>query len=228
MMLSSTHTVALVALIGMPLAAQQRDSPTFEVASVRLNTSGEAGGSIDRQGNQIVIRNRTLRDIILNAYRLQRYQLVGGVDWINTTRFDVIAKEPEGVPGNLRMMQALLVDRFKLRVHNETRQMPVYALVQGTDKRLGPQLQVAAPDSKRSGNAVPGRIRFRAYSTADLAGNLSNWAGRLVVDSCEVRLTWARGAPCDPAVDGQQQVVEVEVRDRSRQQLCDSAASIED
>ena len=182
MLLSTTRTVALVVLIGMTLAAQQRDSPTFEVASVRLNTSGESGGSIDRQGNQIVIRNRPLRDIILNAYRLQRYQLVGGFDWINTTRFDVIAKEPEGVPGNPRMMQALLVDRFKLRVHNETRQMPIYALVQGTDKRLSPQLQVAPPDSKRSGNAVPGPIRFRAYSTADLAGNLSNWAGRLVVD----------------------------------------------
>ena len=72
MLLSTTRTVALVVLIGMTLAAQQRPSPTFEVASVRLNTSGESGGSIDRQGNQIVIRNRPLRDIILNAYRLQR------------------------------------------------------------------------------------------------------------------------------------------------------------
>ncbi len=149
---------------------------------MRLNTSGESGGSIGRQGKQVVIRNRPLRDVILNAYRLQRYQLAGGSDWINTTRFDIVAKEPDGLPPSNRMMHALLADRFKLRVHTETRQMPVYALVQGTDRRLGPQLQVAAPDSTRGGNAVSGRIRFRAYSPADLAGNLSNWAGRLVVD----------------------------------------------
>ena len=163
MLLSTTHTVALVVLIGMTLAAQQPDNPTFEVASVRLNTSGESGGSIGRQGNQVVIRNRPLRDVILNAYRLQRYQLAGGPDWINTTRFDIVAKEPDGVPPANRMMHALLADRFKLRVHTETRQIPVFALVvQATDRRLGPQLQVAQPDSTRSGNAVPGRIRFRA------------------------------------------------------------------
>jgi uncharacterized protein (TIGR03435 family) len=155
-----------------------------QIAGFQLSTeAGEAGGSIARQGNQIIIRNRTLGDIILNAYRLQRYQLAGGPDWINTTRFDIVAKEPDGVPGNPRMMQALLADRFKLRLHSETRQIPVFALVVlRTDRRLGPQLQETGPDSPRSGNAVRGRIRFRAYSSADLANNLTNWAGRQVVD----------------------------------------------
>jgi uncharacterized protein (TIGR03435 family) len=191
MLLSTARIVALLVATAPALAAYQASreagGPVFEVASVRQNTSGDSGGSSSRQGNQIVIRNYPLRTIIAQAYNLRQYQIEGGPDWITSTRFDIVAKEPDGVPPAARMMHALLADRFKLRVHAETRQMPVYALVvQRADRRLGPQLQAARPDSTRGGNAVPGRIRFRAYSTSDLARNLSNWAGRLVLDRTDL------------------------------------------
>ena len=52
--------------------------PAFEAASVKINESGEAGGRFGGRPGDIVVTNYTLRDIIRNAYVLQRYQMVGG------------------------------------------------------------------------------------------------------------------------------------------------------
>lgn len=75
----------------------------------------------------------------MKAYR------VSGPDWIGTTRFDIVAKIPEGaakeqVPA---MLKTLLEDRFKLKVHRENREYPVYAIIVAKN---GPKLKEAAPD----------------------------------------------------------------------------------
>ena len=72
----------LVVLSAQTLGQQTPGGPTFEVASVKRNTSGESGGSSNREGNMVVIRNYPLRTIIQQAYNLRRYQLAGGPDWI--------------------------------------------------------------------------------------------------------------------------------------------------
>jgi uncharacterized protein (TIGR03435 family) len=69
---------------------------------------------------------------------------VGGPAWLNTTKFDVDARagDPKtSTTGLLDMLQRLLADRFKLRVHAETRQVPIYALMLARPGRLGPQLK---------------------------------------------------------------------------------------
>jgi uncharacterized protein (TIGR03435 family) len=189
--------------------ARDAAQPAFEVASVKPNKSGDPGGSFGgRPGGQLIVRNYTLRNMIRNAYGLQYFQMVGGPDWIDSDRFDIVAKAADDAPPErlLLMVRALLADRFKLVVHNETREIPIYALVMSrTDGKPGPQLRPAAVDcaamaaAARAGGApvprapagerpicgmqtAPGRMLAGGYALSDVARNLSNFAGRMVVD----------------------------------------------
>jgi uncharacterized protein (TIGR03435 family) len=178
-------------------------APTFEAASVKVNKSGDAGGRFGGRPGQIIVTNYTLRDIIRNAYGLQRYQIVGGPEWLAQDRFDINAKASEGVPQAqiLVMVQTLLAERFKLRTHRETQDLPVYALkVARADGRLGPKMQPATFDcaGARSrgesppppagdrpvcgAQANPGRLMVGGYAIADFARNLAGFAGRPIVD----------------------------------------------
>ena len=202
-----------LALLGLaPLAAQQPvrpdTKPTFEVISVKPNRSGEFGGSSGVEpGGQFTVRNNTLRNVIRNAYQVQDFQIVGGPSWLDNDRFDVTAKaaNPNAPLDEMRsMVQALLADRFRLVVHRETRDVPIYALVvAGSDGRLGPRLTRSAIDcaaiveAARRGQPpaplpngitpcgtrrLPGRMIASSVTMADLARNLSNDAGRFTVD----------------------------------------------
>jgi uncharacterized protein (TIGR03435 family) len=99
------------------------DKPKFEVASVRENTSGDGKMSFGIQpGGRFTVVNLPLWDLIRQAYGLQRSQLVGGPDWMENARFDIVAKAdgdiprgggPGAPPGPLNfMLQDLLEDRF--------------------------------------------------------------------------------------------------------------------
>lgn len=107
--------------------------PQFEVASVKLNTSN---GRVDfrpvRSGDLVLMHNNQIGNMILYAYHISNYQVIGntrlpeGWNW-----YDIDAKV-EGSPSDddIRLMfQSLLEDRFKLKVHHETREMEVYKLV---------------------------------------------------------------------------------------------------
>ena len=126
--------------------------PSFEVASVRPNTSGDTKMSARiLPGGRYEAINIPLRNLIVNSYSLQSQQLVGAPDWISSARFDIVAKADgelgppvsrEG-PSRLQLMiRSLLEERFKLKVHREPRQVDVYALVLArADGRLGPELR---------------------------------------------------------------------------------------
>jgi uncharacterized protein (TIGR03435 family) len=108
--------------------------------------------------------NIPLRVLITNAYQLSFFQVVGGPDWAGTDRFDIVAKAPDGAPPEQTraMVRTLLEDRFKLVVHMETRDTPIYALVRARTDGLGPNLKASAMDC--------GPIRAqRAAATADAA-----------------------------------------------------------
>ena len=82
--------------------------------------------------------NMPARQLIVFAYQLAQYQLVGGPGWLNSENFDIIAKmdgDPQpaapgaGIDPMQLALQGLLADRFKLKAHRETREMDIYALV---------------------------------------------------------------------------------------------------
>jgi uncharacterized protein (TIGR03435 family) len=138
---SGLAVVALPLVIG---AAQSlKVQPRFEAASIKVNNLGEnqlPGADFAAQGGRLHVRNNPMQNVIRNAYGVrQRFLLVGGPDWIDSDRYDMEARA-EGNPGNdqmMSMLQSLLEDRLKLKVHRETREVPVYDL---TVAKGGPKL----------------------------------------------------------------------------------------
>ncbi len=160
--------LALVAgaFVTASVLAQSRDASEdvkFEVASVRPNTSSNTRARVEMQpGGRYTVTNVPLRTLVINAYGLQATQLLGAPDWI-AERFDIIAKADEelgplelGPPASREapsreqlMMRSLLAERFKLSVHRESRDMPVYHLVLArNDGKLGPELKPSSIDCR--------------------------------------------------------------------------------
>jgi bla regulator protein blaR1 len=144
--------------------------PAFEVASVKPNESGGLGIQIDTPGtDRFTATNVPLRDLIRFAFDVQDIRLVGGPDWIRSERFDIVAKaeQPFGVWGPsgppmplLVMVRTLLADRFSVAVHQETRELPVYALVAAReDRKLGPEIAPSKLDCENQAKAGPAAPR---------------------------------------------------------------------
>ena len=137
------------ALASAQASQPARTEPTFEVASVKRNNTGAPGGSFVMPPGRFTATNIPLRVLITNAYQLSFFQVVGGPDWVGTDRFDIAAKAPDDAPPEQTraMVRTLLRDRFKLAVHMETRDTPIYALVKArADDQLGPNLKRSTMD----------------------------------------------------------------------------------
>jgi len=134
--------LAAISVIGVAAvwAAQApAKKPSFDVISVKPDKAGGPPRRTGTEGSRFIAENVPLILLLQYAYRdsapaLLRQQVIGGPSWINTDRFDIEAK----VEGNIHaiptqqtwlMVQSLLEDRFKLRVHRETRDQAVYNLV---------------------------------------------------------------------------------------------------
>lgn len=141
--------VVVGAVAGVP-------AQVFEVASVKPNKSGDTAVRFRLQpGGRLNALNVTMRDLIQFAYVVQPFQIEGGPSWLDSDRFDVMAKVegeiPPLPPGQLGpvqlMMQNLLAERFKLKVHREMKVAPAYALVLArADNQLGKQIQPSNVD----------------------------------------------------------------------------------
>ena len=152
---AQTPAAPAAVFIGQPPPAPAWDAPhlEFEVASVKTNKSGPATMMMMRSlPTSFTATNLPLRSLIVMAYRLSNYQLLGAPGWSDSERFDIVAKMPDGTrPEQMPLMlRGLLAERFKLRVHGETRETPIYALVMArTDGKLGPKLSKSADDCEK-------------------------------------------------------------------------------
>jgi len=134
--------------------------PQFEVASIKPNRSAMPKVSIQTQpGGRFIATNVTVRFLVQYAYGLQPSQMTGGPEWLNNDRFDIVANggrdtanafeaEKLGAPSQTQLMvRALLGERFKLGIHTETREQPIFALVLANKNgRLGPDLKASTMD----------------------------------------------------------------------------------
>jgi len=144
---------------------------------------------------RLTCTNVPLKRYLIAAWGLKDYQ-VSAPDWMNDERFDLTATMPAGTPPHevLVMLQALLVDRFKLATHRETKELAVYALVVD---RNGLKLK-PAEGFGTSVSSSPTRRSMRANLTMkSFAGTLSGLLDRPVVDMTgltggfNINLEWA-------------------------------------
>jgi uncharacterized protein (TIGR03435 family) len=141
-----------------PLRAQAPQSadgrPTFEAASVKRNKDGGPFSLFFQPGGRFRAVNVTAKMLISAAYGtpqpLPEFQIAGGPKWLDTERFDIVAKaagDPQPgqngpPPAMFEMLRSLLADRFHLKMHYETRDTPVFALMlTRPDGKLGPQFR---------------------------------------------------------------------------------------
>ena len=120
-------------LVTGPAAAQP--APTaFEAADVHVSPPGATESSGFLPGGRVEFRAVTLLGLISTAYGIPADRVYGGPSWLDTDRFDVLAKAPgpASKPMLLAMLQNLLAERFSLSVQREDKPLPVYALVRGT------------------------------------------------------------------------------------------------
>lgn len=144
--------LALASVLVSPLLAQTpaREpvaQPAFAVATVRPNHSGGSLARFSVLPDGLIVQNQRLRNILASAYGVSTafvpQKFSGGPDRILSASFDIQAKAPKGTPPDqiLLMLRSLLAERFKLRIHTESRPTPVYALVLRRSGALGPELR---------------------------------------------------------------------------------------
>ena len=110
---------------------------TFDVASVKVSqrqVGKDAQGEVSIGPAGLSGKNVTLKSLIAEAYQVPPHQVTGGPSWLDSNEYDVEAKAggPTTKEQLLLMLRALLADRFRLSLHSETKELPVYELV--TDK----------------------------------------------------------------------------------------------
>jgi uncharacterized protein (TIGR03435 family) len=194
-------------LCNLAFAQSTSAPPAFDAADVHPSPPRKFpfmdGGLL--RGDRYVLRQATMIDLIATAYGVDASNVQGGPTWLETDRFDVIAKAPAGTPQATvkLMLRPLLADRFKLVTHTGTQPMPAYALKTGK----GPS---KLKEAEGSGDAdckfieppqppAPGTVITIGFSChhstmEEFAHNVHNWAnGYLadpVVDSTGLKGSW--------------------------------------
>lgn len=105
--------------------------PAFEAASLKPNKSPDFNSTFNTRSDNVEAKNLPLRELLIQAFELKSYQLVGP-EWLSNERFDIVAKAPFGTGDDEKLMpllRTLLIERFKLQTHREKRQLPCFALV---------------------------------------------------------------------------------------------------
>jgi uncharacterized protein (TIGR03435 family) len=184
-------------------------APAFSVASVKRNPS--AGNGIGNKFGPDTLRytNAPLSVLIEAVYRLKHYQLVNLPGWAQSERWDIDAKSDGPVTRQalMEMLGALLADRFQLRFHRETREMPVYRL---TVAKGGPKFGPAkpqGPDHRWGTRVATGLLDMAGTDMSNLTFFLSSQLDQPVEDQTgltgiyDLKLEWAEDAMTKPSVD---------------------------
>jgi len=140
--LAGPAIVATAMLLGATTAVvfgQPAARPQFEAASIKPSSTGELRMRMVRPLPGRLEADAPVRMLMQNAYTAQPFQIVGGPAWIDSDKYEIEAKA-DGNASRAQlflMLQSLLEDRFQLKIHRETRELPVYSLVAA---RNGPKL----------------------------------------------------------------------------------------
>jgi len=186
-----TALAIFAAALGLvELHAQEPPRPQFEVASVKPNLTprrDKDGSGIHPGTGGVSVKRASLKSLLMWAYGVKAYQVVSGVNWLDSEFYDIEAKASEkaGKDQLMLMMQALLEIRFQLVQHRETREIPANELSVDKADKNGPKLHEVPP-----GDKIGGQVRFAMAGKAkQLIGTqapiseLIVWLNSLLIDS---------------------------------------------
>ena len=190
------------------LAQTAPERPEFEVASIKPSaeapppTTGQVHVGIQIDGAQVHCTYLSVKDYIRIAYQVKEYQITGP-DWLASERFDIHAKLPAGGRGQFReMLQNLLADRFQVKMHRDSKEFAVYAVVAAKgglkmkESPLDPETQAGVNVTAEGGargttvnfgrgayfSLADNRLEARKLTMAQLADTLGRFIERPVVD----------------------------------------------
>jgi uncharacterized protein (TIGR03435 family) len=226
--------LAAAALAQSPAPPPTTAPLTFEVTTVKPNTSGSGGSHTGWNGTKakaftdvdtFTATNVTLKNLMqYQAFGIPGPRIVGGPKWLESAHFDIVAKldpatiaqlkllPPQQGPQQMQsMFQQLLADRFQLKTHWETRELPVYALVVANAK-AGPTLTPAKDPAHGGTSAGNGQLQAVSATLAEIAEVMTQEAsgelGRVVIDKTgiegkyDIRLKWTPDNAPAPLLNG--------------------------
>jgi uncharacterized protein (TIGR03435 family) len=240
MKLKATSLILLgIIVIAIPILSQApgEKRPSFEVATIKASDPGQRGTQIMNQpGGRLVMRGLTVLGMVTQAYNVRNFQVTGAPGWVSNDRWDLEARSEEGSippqtgppdptkpsPIGLRL-QSLLEDRFQMKLHRETKELPIYEL---SVAKGGPKIKLnddQTPYKERERGAPPpppgqrggqmsrfsmrvgrGSLEAVAMDIDLIAQTLASQLGRPVLNKTglkglyDVKLTWTP----DPALQG--------------------------
>jgi uncharacterized protein (TIGR03435 family) len=198
-------TASVLSCAAVVVSAQSPAAPAFDAASVKVNVARRGIRGHSYPGDRFEAVNVPLRDLLMVAYgeagiALPEFLLTGGPGWIDTDRFDISATVGRGRPNTVAqkqvMLRTLLAERFKLALHAESKDLPIYALtIARKDGALGSQLHHADADCEPEMASQPGRregcifyalpsglLMLRGQTMSGLANGLTRLLGKVVRD----------------------------------------------
>jgi len=200
-MASLTKLAALTAIAAATLVAQTK----FTVATIKPSPGRKGTGNLVASAATVTATNLSLDAMIAAAYGIATYQ-VSGPAWIRDEHFDIAAKTDAPLPGDEAMrplLQDLLADRFALKLHRETRELPALVL---TVAKGGPKMQrseagAAEVPFKKANKTDVARIAGAHLTMPQFADILSRRLSRPVLDKTaltsayRIRLEWSPDSP---------------------------------
>jgi uncharacterized protein (TIGR03435 family) len=202
-------------------------APAFEVASITPCKPGTPEPAMEHtgmvqftfSGGRFEAKATTLKFLLEWAYGIQPSQHAGGPSWIDTDRYDIVAKA-EGSASDDQMklmMRSLLADRFKLKLHHETKDLLAYVISVGkTSPKLFPPKEGEsrslrfAPQMGPDQKIASYRLFATRFSLAQLSDTFARQLGRVIVDetglkgeydfNLEIAADEGGRGPMDPAV----------------------------
>lgn len=219
---------ALALFISAAASAQSQAPPQFEVASARpsaLDQSAVSSGLKTSHG-RLTATNVTLKRCIMGAFAVGPNQISGGPPWLDSARFDIVAKAEQPVDDDaalMAMLQSLLAERFQLAIHRETRTIEAFVLEVASD---GPKFEKAG-ETESTTQSGRGLIDARATTMDHFAEVLSRQMDLPVVNQTalpgkfNLKLEWTPESrrPARPRADDADADTGISLFTAIRQQL---------
>ena len=202
------------------VASAETKVPVFDVVSIKPNKSGSGSMGIETHNDSYSATNVSLKRLLRDAYNIREDLISGVPGWAESTGFDIKAKvvdpnldELKKLTGEQRrsMLQSFLADRFQLKVHIETKELPVYEMVV---TKGSPKFHEAASGNRSAdGGKTPGmwihnnELIATAIPLTSLAAMLSRQLQRTVLDKTgltgkyDLDLKWATEDSKEPLPD---------------------------